>query len=182
MEDISNEEVKTQKSMNSNSIYYALIVSAAMIVYGLIMYVAGLSLNKFTSYPSYLLMIAGMIMGTIAYRDKHNNRFLNYGKSFTSSFLIGLYASIIGAIWVFIFFKFIAPELLVQILEKSKDEIMNKSPNLSEEQLQMQMSMVQKFVNPLMMVFWTLLGGAFYSAIFSLIIAIFVKKEETTSF
>jgi hypothetical protein len=178
MEENFNEEVKATKSINSNSLYYALIVSAAMIVYNILMWVMGLSLNKFISYPSYIILIVGMVMGTVAYRDKYNNRLLSYGKCFTSNFLIGLYASIIGAIWVYIFFNFIGTDLIPKILENAKEEIMNKTPSISDEQLQMQMSYVKKFTSPLMMVMWAFVGNTFFSAIFALIISAFVKKEE----
>ena len=178
MEDTIIEETKATKSINSNSLYYAVIVSAAMIVYNILMWVMGLSLNRFISYPSYIILIVGMVMGTVTYRDKYNNRLLNYGESFKSNFLIGLYASIIGAIWVYIFFNFIGTDLIPKILEKAREEIINKNSSLSEDQIQMQLSYVKKFTSPLMMVMWAFLGNTFFSAIFSLIISAFVKKED----
>ncbi len=174
MENIQNEEMVPKKSMNTNSMYYGLLTSIAVIVYYLITYVAGLSMNEFVSYPGYIILIVGIVMGTIAYRDKHNDRFLTYGKSFTSGFLIGLYASIIGAIWTFIFFKFIGSELIPLIHEKVRMEMLRKNPNISEDIINMQI----KYITPLYMAIGTFFMSVVFSAISGLIAAAFIKKEE----
>ena len=103
---------------------------------------------------------------------------MSYGKAFTSNFLIGLYSAIIGAIFMFILYKFIDPTLLASIKETAIDAAMQKNPNVTQEQLEKTMSFV---MSPIFFLIGGLFGGAIFAAILSLLVSIFHKKEQPFS-
>ena len=179
MENLEITNDKPIKSIAANALFYAVIVGFAMIVYSVILYAFDLSTNKALSWISYILLIAGMYIGSTKYKTSFaNGGFLSYGKAFQSNFLIGLFASIIFALWTYIFFKFIDNGIINQLLEKTQESMLEGNPNMSEEQMEMAMKYTKIFMRPEAMAIMTLLITTFFSTILSLIVAIFVKKEE----
>ena len=95
------------KSVSANALMYGAITGAVLIVYSLLMYILNLYMNSTLGYVSYVILIGGMVWGTFQYRKLCPNGFLSYGKAFTSSFLIGLIASVISIIYFFFYIKYI---------------------------------------------------------------------------
>ena len=166
------------RSVISNGIYFGLITGAALIVFSLIMFLLDLYLNKAVNWIGYIFLIAGMIWGTIEFRKKYSGGFLTYGKAFSSCFWIGLCAGIISTIYFFIFIQFIHPGFVNELLDQVRSNMVTSNPEMTEEQVENAVSMSSKFMSPMMMTFWGLGAYAAMSAIFSLIIAIFLKKED----
>jgi hypothetical protein len=165
-----------QKSIGANALTYGAITAAAMIVYSLILFILNLYLNKPLGYVNYLLLIAGMVLGTLNFRKLNDRGLLPYGKAFTSCFLIGLIASVISIIYFFIYMKFINTGMINEMLEQARQEMMTK--NLSEEQMDKAMEYTAKFMQPAWMMVFGLLMYVIVSVILSAIIAIFLKKED----
>ena len=111
------------------------------------------------------------------YKKLQPGEYLTYGQSFTVNFLIGLYATIISVIFYFFYVKFINTGLIQEMLEMARNKMEAKG-NLSSDQIDQAMNMTQKFMSPIGMMLWGLVGNAFFSAIFALIIAIFVRKNN----
>jgi len=128
-------------------------------------------------YLGLVVLIAGMIIGSLMYKKLQPGEYLTYGQSFTVNFLIGLYATIISVIFYFFYVKFINTGLIQEMLEMARNKMEAKG-NLSSDQIDQAMNMTQKFMSPIGMMLWGLVGNAFFSAIFALIIAIFVRKNN----
>jgi hypothetical protein len=161
-----------------NALYYGVLTGAAMIVLALVLYISGLYMNQTLGYIQYLILIGGMAWGTLEYRKKYLNGFISYGKAFTSCFMIGLFAGILGAIYTFIFAQFIYPGFTQEILEKAQERMQAKSPDMTDDQLELGMKYVRMFTTPVMMAIWGLVANLFFSAIIGLIVSIFIKKED----
>ncbi len=58
--------------------------------------------------------------------------------------------------------------------------MLESNPNMTEDEMNMGLKYVKMFTSPLMMAVMSLLYNLFFSVILGLIIAIFVKKEEST--
>ena len=104
-------EEKT-KSIAMNGINYGVVGAAAMIIFNLILYLIGENLNESITWIVYLFLIGAIVWVTIEYRNKVLVGIMSYGKAFSTSFMIVLFAAIIVAIYSFIFFMFIAPEVV----------------------------------------------------------------------
>ncbi len=162
----------------SNSLFYGLLVGVVMIVYSLIMFIADLYLNQSVSWIGYLILVGGMIWGTLEYRKKYANGFLSYGKAFSSCFWIGMVGGVISTIYFFIFINYIHPGFINEIMDQMRTNMITSNPEMTDDQIEQAISMSSKFMSPLMMTLWGFAGYAAVSAILGLIIAIFLKKED----
>ncbi|MEI7727069.1 MAG: DUF4199 domain-containing protein [Bacteroidota bacterium] len=166
------------RSVISNGIFYGLITGAAIVVFSLIMFLMDLYLNKAVNWIGYIFLIAGMIFGTLEFRKKYANGFLTYGKAFSSCFWIGLFAGILASLYLFVFIQFIHPGFINELLDQARANMLASHPNMTDEQVEQALSISAKFMSPVMMVVWGLAAYAAISAIFGLILAIFLKKED----
>jgi hypothetical protein len=166
------------RSVISNGIYFGLITGGVLIFFSLIMYLLDLYMNQAVNWIGYIFLLAGMIWGTLEFRNKHNNGFLSYGKAFSSCFWIGLFAGILASVYLFVFVQFIHPGFINELLDQMRTNMLTSNPNMSEDQIEQAVAVSSKFMSPLMMTLWGLAAYAAMSAIFGLIIAIFLKKED----
>ncbi|HTX88202.1 MAG TPA: DUF4199 domain-containing protein [Bacteroidales bacterium] len=166
------------RSVSMNALYYGILTGAASIVLALILYIAGLYMNRSLGYLSLLLLIGGMAWGTLEYRKNYLGGFISYGKSFTSCFMIGLFAGILGAIYMFIFARFIYPGFAQEILDKAQQQMLEKNPNMSDSQIEIAMKYTRMFTSPVMMAVWGLLANVFFSVVLGLLVSIFIRKED----
>jgi hypothetical protein len=169
------------KSSTPNALTYGLITGAVMIVYSLIIYLLNLYLNKYLGYISFAILIAGSAYGTVQFRNKVLNGYISYGKAYSSGFMIALFASIISAVYAFFFYKFIAPDVVREILDMARQNIMTRSPEMSDEQIEKAMEMTAKFMTPPMMSLFVLLYSIIVAAIAGLITSVFIKKEDKSA-
>jgi cobalamin biosynthesis protein CobD/CbiB len=167
-----------QRSSMQNSLFYGLITGAVLVVFSLILYLTGQYMNKTLGYLSFVLLIVGMVYGTLEYRKNSTNGFLSYGKAFKSCFLIGLIAGVITAIYTFVFAQFIYPGYINEIIEQTRESMLTSGREMTEEQIETALEYTRKFTTPVMMTVMILFMYPAFSAILALITAIFLKKED----
>ncbi len=172
-------EEKT-RTTTVNGIYFGLATGAGLVVLSLILFLTDLLMNRWLSSVGYLILIAGMVYGTLEYRKNYLSGFMSYGKAFSVLFKIGMFAGLVSAIYMFVFAEFIHPGFVQEILEKSREEMLSKNPNLTEEQLEMGLSWAAKFTSPVAMMIIGFLMNLLASAVIGLIAATFLKKEDTS--
>jgi uncharacterized membrane protein YiaA len=165
-------------SLGKNALIYGAILGGISVLYSITLWILGLTLNKPLGYVGIVFTIAVMYYGTKEYRDKHLGGYMEYGKAFTSNFLIGLYSCIIGAVYTFLLFKFIDPSLIDTIKETAITAALQKNPNVSQEQIEQGMSKMSFLMSPAFFTISALVGGAIMSAIVGLIVAFLHKKEK----
>jgi len=171
--------MENQKSVIKPSLTYGLYLGIALILFSLIMYLLDIDRESPIMYISYLVMAGGLFWAMISFRDKINGGFVSYGKAFGTGFWTGLFAAIIGSIFTYIYVTMIDPGMIDEILFKAEEQILESSPNMSDEQLDQALSMTEKFTSPIMITIWGFVANVIFATILSLIIAIFVKREGT---
>jgi hypothetical protein len=169
-----------QPTVLSNGLLYGAITGIALILFSLILFLTDLYLNKTVSWISYLFLVGGMLYGTFEYRKKYSNGFIAYSKAFISCFWIGLFAGILASVYMFVFAKFIHPGFVQELLDQARANIVTTNPNMSDEQVEQAVSISAKFMSPAMMAVWALVAYAAISAVISLVLAFFIKKEDPT--
>lgn len=167
-----------QNSAIASSLTSGIIVGIVLIVFSLLMYFLDVDPQSKIMWLSYLILAAGLWWAIISYRNKLPGGYLTYGKAFSAGFFTGLFASIILAIFTFIYVQYIDTTLIDKILANAEDKILNTQPNISDEDLDRALSMTRKFTNPSMMSIFSFVGNTILSTLFSLIIAIFAKRED----
>ncbi len=159
---------------------YGLILGVVLIVYSLILYLLNVPLDslQYANWVGYLFFIAAMIMGIKAYRDKYAGGLITYGKSFSTGFMIGLYASILAAIYGFIYFSYINPGIIQEMIDLRVEEMWVQNPEMTDQQFEMAESWMKRFMNPIAMAVMGLIANTIMALIFSLIVSIFMQKKD----
>jgi hypothetical protein len=179
-ENITTPQEAPRPKMGSAALGYAVILAIALIIYSLILYLVGESMNKGLGYVNYVILLIGIILAQLNFRDKRLEGFITYGQSFTLGFLTALFAGIIMAVYTYIFFTYISPGALDEALQIAQQRMMDKG--MDDQQIEMGMSWARKFTSPIAMSIFAILGNAFIGLILSLIAAIFTKKENPQEF
>ncbi|MFH0999674.1 MAG: DUF4199 domain-containing protein, partial [Bacteroidota bacterium] len=112
------------------------------------------------------------------WRDKFNDGWMTYGEAFKTGFYITLISVVIGVIYQYVFLNFIDPEFLANQLIKAEEAILERSPNISDADLEKAMSISAKFTSGTMVAVMALVMGIIFGTILSAIVAIFAKKEN----
>ncbi|MBS4012999.1 MAG: DUF4199 domain-containing protein [Bacteroidetes bacterium] len=172
------ENETKQQGMLKPALQYGLILSLALIMLSLIFYLIGEGTNKWASWLSYPLFIGILVFSIIKHRDEENDGFITYGKSLGFGTLIGVFTGIIYAVYAFIFFKFIAPELQDILVTNVIIAAETYSPNMTIEQIDFLTGIYGKLFSPIGQFIVSLFGKIFLCFVFSLIISIFTKKKN----
>lgn len=169
--------MENPRSQNQAALTFGAFYGLSSIVIFMLFYLIGADIqSKMPQYIGYALLILFIILGVKSHRDNDLNGEISYAKSLGTGTLIGLYGGLISGAFSIIFFKFIAPEALQQIIDTAQRQMEEK--NMTEEQIQMAISYTKKFTEPVWLFLFSALGAALMAFIFSLIISVFMKKES----
>src|SRR6478672_10967633 len=119
-------------------------------------------------------------MGCNAFK-KSNGGFASFSQCLKVGVITCLIAALIYSIF-FAIFTLIFPEFIPEMLEKMKSAMISQNPDMPQDQMDMALSMTEKFMNPLIAIPFTLLMYAFIGLIWSLIVGAIVKKDRPVSF
>jgi len=155
-----------------------IIISAALILYSLVLFLLDVAYDSKLTYVSYLILAIGLYWAITSYRNKQEGGFISYGGAFSSGFYVGLVISVITAIFTYIYVQYINPGIIDDIILKAEEEMLTNTPDMSDEQVEQALSYVEKFTSPAIMAVFGFFGNLLASTIFSLIIAIFAKREK----
>ncbi|TRX65985.1 DUF4199 domain-containing protein [Carboxylicivirga sp. M1479] len=162
-------------SIGKSALNYGLFLGLALVVYSLIIYLAGLTGNQAASWLSYIIFIGIMSYAMINYRDKVNGGVLRYSQGLGLGILTAVVGGVISTVFTFILMKYIDPALIDQIVNKALEDAMAKGT--PEEQMEMVEKMVRMFTSPTALLLMGVFGSALMGTIISLILAAIFKKE-----
>ncbi len=165
-------------SLGRNSIITGIILGLTLIIFDLLLYIFNAPFKSPLRYSTVLIIAGFIIYGTITFRDKHNNGFITYGRCFLSGFLIALYGGILFAIYNYLFIKFFDHSIITKMIAIAQQAVADKMPNLDEEKIEEVVQMQKKFMTPFFLSLGALFNSIVWGVIMSLIISIFVKKED----
>ena len=156
---------------------YGVIIALAIIVFSLILFLLNFSQGSGLEYLSYLILLGGLFLAQTNYRNKYQDGFIEYGKAFTIGVLTSLFLSVIMGIYTFVFFRYIDPGAMEEAMTIAEQKMMDRG--LSDMDIEQGMALARKFSGVGMYTFVAVAGNLFIGVIFSLITAVFVKKENT---
>lgn len=152
---------------------YGLVTGLAVVVIGLILYVADLAFVKGVQYISYLPFIIGIILNGIAF-SKANDGYVKFANVFSSCFKACAIVTLIVAGWSLLS-VYIFPEMVDKAMDAAREQMQNNQ-DMDEEQVQQALELTKKFFTPFM-IGGVVFGYMFFGAIFSLIGALVAKKK-----
>lgn len=156
----------------------ALIISAILIVYSILLQMLGMDQNRSLQWLSYALLIGGLIYFINAYGKAHNNS-LTFGNLFAYGFKTTALVAVIMALFLVIF-SLIFPEYKEKVIEMSRTA-MEERGNLSDSQIESSLEMMDKYYL-VGLVGGTILFTLIVGAIGSLIGAGVTKKNPVGPF
>lgn len=164
-----------QKSaMAGPAFQFGLLIAAGLIILSLIMYVAGMITANWISYVGYAILLGGLIFGTIRFRDEYSGGFISYGRALGFGTLASFFAALISAVFSYLFYTVLAPDALNELRIAAEINILETTPNITDQQLDLAI----KMVNPLMMALTYLFSYTFVGFVFSLVTAAFLKRKD----
>ena len=155
---------------------YGLFTAAGMLIFSVILFLTDMEKNPVLPYFSYVILLAGILIGSLNYRDHQLGGFITYGKAFTVGFLTAVVAAVIMGIWGYLYLKFINAGLLEEAMAIAEQKMAEQG--MSEAEIEEGLIMAQKFQGPGFYAFIGLFGNVLAGLILSLITSAIVKKEE----
>jgi len=152
-----------------------LILGLIGIVYTMVFYFLDLTTNRLQGWVFLLILIVILFLLVKSFRDNYRYGLITFGQAFGAGMIIFLYYAIISAVFAYILYAIIDPNLIDKQLAFTEGEMMKRG--LPQEAVDMSMSMQRKIMKPAIMAPISIFGNMFYGLIMSLIVAAFVRKE-----
>lgn len=163
---------------------HGLLAGLVLIVVGLVIHMAGLvdytgqssTGSWISNIATWGVMITAIVLAVRQHRDQDLEGYISFGRSFYTGFIVSLLMAVISAVWGYIFFAFVEPGLIDNIMEVSREQMIEQQ-GMSESDADNAMGMMSWMMNPVMLSVFGALGALFAGVIFSLIIGAIMKRE-----
>lgn len=169
----------TKPSSKKFIINYGVLLGILSVLLGVIIYITGNvgEQNWTATAVGFLIIVASIVLGLKAFKAA-NNGFLNLSDALKIGIGIALIGGVLSVIWTLILMNFIEPDMIEQIMEVQREQLTERMPDMSEEQLEQSLAMVKKFSSPLIISAFALIGNLFFGFIISLIAGLIMQKKE----
>ncbi|NTW23935.1 MAG: DUF4199 domain-containing protein [Lentimicrobium sp.] len=172
----SNEMKSGGVSLFNHALKFGLFTSGAYILVSLLFYVLDVDKSSWVQYLVFLVLIAGIVLGIIQYRDKHAGGFLSYGKCVTAGILISVVVGLVMAVYIYLFMTYFDPGQIEEMAEMAEQKLVDQG--MSDEEIDQAMVIARKFMSPVFSAVSSVFSMAFGGAVISLIAAAFLKKND----
>lgn len=156
----------------------AIIISLVLIVYSLVIQYTGQGQNKSLGFITFIILMGGIIWSCISYANQ-NNANVTFGNVFAHGFKVTAGVAAIMAIFSYLLFNLISPDLKDEALRQMQTEL--QKSKASDEQIEKTIELTGKYFNVFtiggQMLFFIIAG-----AIASLIGAAVAKKNPNGPF
>jgi hypothetical protein len=125
-------------------------------------------------YITYVPFIIYLFLAQKEYKDQAGG-YLTFGQGFVTGLLYSVYSGILLAIFIYIYFKFLSPQIWDQALTAAQDK-MTSAGTMSSEQVDTAMQMTRSY-GILFAVIGTVFAFSFFGTIISLITAAIIKQD-----
>ena len=162
------------------SMNYGAVLGLCLALIALLFWVLGIDEQQ-SVIPSILnnVVIIGFLVYAISqYRDNLNNGFISYGESLKLGTSIAFFSSVIMAFYTFIYITYLNPDMLANIMNMTEQAILESDPEISDQDLDLALSMISKFTQPHWLMIMGVLSGTFMGFFYSVVISFFVKNPD----
>ena len=122
------------------------IIALILIVIGLTIYFTGQTQNKVVGYIG-IALYAGAVGWSCIYYAKQKEGNVTFGNVFADGFKTSAAATAIFLVYTFLAFKFIVPDMIGIAMDEARKG-MSEKKNLTTEQIDQAMGLMQKFFIP----------------------------------
>lgn len=167
-----------QATTGKFALTFGLLLGIAASAFSFILYTMDLHYQGGTSVVivSVLLSLAFIVIGMYQFKTA-NEGIMSFGQALKVGVGVGLISAVISIAFNLVLTNFIDPDTLAKSMEFQRQNMIENS-ELTLEQIDMQMEMIQKFSTPAIQAGIGLLGSVIFSFLLSLIPAAILKKNE----
>jgi len=167
--------MEKKTTLFNHSLLWGVILGIVLIVYTLILYFLNLSTNRALGYVAWLIIIIVVFYAMKVYRDNVNQGVLSFGNAFVIGLLVCIISGLISAIFGYIQFSVLSPELIDKMLQITEERFLSRG--MSDSMVESSLEMSRKLMTPAMIAVMSFVWSLIFGAILSLILAAIVKKE-----
>lgn len=170
-------------SIKKIALNYGVLLALLSIVLQVISYVLDAHIDRpwWLSVLQMVISVGVLSMGIKAYKTG-NAGYLTIGQALKTGVAISLIAGIIAVVFNYIFINYIDPDFIQKTLEFSHEQMLESNPNMAQKDIDMAMDLSARFMSPLWMSAFALLGTLFFGFIISLVIGLVMKKNPPHQF
>lgn len=170
-------EEKVKAPFFKPALIYGAIVGGTGVLFGLILYFLDMSLERWVQWATLVITLAILIYCLLAYRNEYLGGFASYGQIFKMAVAIGFIGAVIGAIYQYLLFGVLDPDMMDKVRIVVEERIMN-NPRIPESFYDQAMERAEKSLTLKRMIMNAFIWGFVLNVILGLIISAFVKKEQ----
>jgi hypothetical protein len=173
------ETTSTTPSTARVALKYGLLTALGLIIYSMVIQLAGLAGNQTVSYLGILVTSAILVAGIVyAMKDfkSQNEGFMSYGQGLGLGALTATVSGLISGIFTYIYLTFIDNSAIKQAMDAQRDAM--EARGMDDDQIDQAIAMAEKFSSPGMMVAISIISSLFIGFILSLIVSAIMKKER----
>jgi hypothetical protein len=159
-----------------NSLIWGIIIGLVSVIYSVVLYILDLSLNRTLGLLSLLILLAGLVIAILNYRDSVRGGFISFGTAFSFGILVAVFAGVISSIYTYVQMTVIDPGMQDKIIEMASEKYLEKG--VPEDQLDTVMEFSKKFMSPVFMTISGIFQSAVLGVVLSLIIAAIFKRNN----
>jgi hypothetical protein len=170
-----------------SSVQFGILFGAIMILQLVISYVLNIGIEN-KSYGisiqllNYLILpFTFIFLACNHYKKNINQGFISFGECIKIGMSVAFLASLLYGVF-YIIFTMIFPEFLPDLINKMTAITIKENPDMTQEQLDMSLSIVKKMMSPYIAAPLAIVMNCFIALIHSLIVGAIVKKERPQSF
>ncbi len=167
--------MENKTTLFNHSLVWGAILGIVLIVWSLLLYFLDLSTNRVLGYVSWLISIAIVFYAMKIYRDTVNQGILSFSNAFVIGLLVCIISGFISAVFAYIQFNFISPELIDKMVQISEEKLLSRG--MPDDMVEQSLEMSRKFMTPGLIAVMAFVMSVILGAIMSLILAAIVKKE-----
>lgn len=176
-----NPSKKTGTQENSyikSTMTFGLITGVVLIVYTLLLYATNniLKQNFLLSIINYIILIAGIVKGTRAYRDQTLGGYISYTKALGYGVVMSIFTGVVLGVFTYLLYAVIDPGLMEQSMKMVEEEMLNRG--MSPDQVESLSEMQRQIRSPFMMLIGSVFTYALLGLLFSLVTSAFLKKDK----
>jgi hypothetical protein len=158
---------------------YGAVLGLTLIIFNVILYMLGIMLNGRLGWVSYIFIIFITLTAIKKFRESQNN-ILSYGQGVKTGTMVNVFSGILMAMFTYTLYSVIDPDLILQLRDVQEQALMVQG--FSDDEIEMQMQMFEKFNNPGFIAFSSFFGSTIMGLIISLIASIFLKRKEEDNY
>ncbi|MBG6129302.1 amino acid transporter [Aquimarina sp. EL_43] len=172
---MENDKASTKKII----INYGVILGILSVLMGVVIYVMDgyAEQNWVHSVIGLAIMVGVTVYGIKAYKAA-NGGFLKLGEAIKIGLGIALIGGIISVIWTILLMSVIEPDIVNQMNEVQREQMIERFPDMPEEQLNQSLEMTKKFTTPYMLSAFALIWSLFIGFIISLFAGLAMQKKQ----